>query len=108
MARSVIPSKAIIESESRRASIVPPSRARSELKNVDEKISGSLIPQTLDEMKTDTEFQASWNALKEKGQKKLTARERKRREAALRHLGFKAGAFESKCPWGSLKRAFEP
>merc|ERR1712176_41546 len=37
-----------------------------------------------------------------------TARERKRREAALRHLGFKAGAFESKCPGGSLKRASEP
>eukprot|EP00238_Polyblepharides_amylifera_P008311 CAMPEP_0196588764 /NCGR_PEP_ID=MMETSP1081-20130531/61663_1 /TAXON_ID=36882 /ORGANISM="Pyramimonas amylifera, Strain CCMP720" /LENGTH=380 /DNA_ID=CAMNT_0041911369 /DNA_START=178 /DNA_END=1320 /DNA_ORIENTATION=+ len=49
---------------------------------------GSLIPQTLEEMKSDPELQRITKELQEKGQKQLTKEERTKRRRALEGLGL--------------------
>lgn len=48
----------------------------------------SLIPQTLEEMETDVEFQAAARNLREVGQEALTGVERRQRQRALHNLGL--------------------
>jgi len=66
-----------------------PKRAAT-LKDLRSKDQGSLIPETLKDMETDTEFQINQENLKKLGQKKLTAEERKKRMRALDSLGVPA------------------
>ncbi|CAM9292768.1 unnamed protein product, partial [Chrysoparadoxa australica] len=58
------------------------------LEGLEERTTGSLIPETLVEMETDKDFQLTAAKLKEMGQKKLTLEERKIRRRALQDLGL--------------------
>lgn len=71
------------------------------LRELKAKDGGSLIPETLKEMATDSEFQLNAENLKKMGQKKLTAEEKKKRMRALDSLGVPA--FET-FVGGSLSR----
>ena len=52
------------------------------------KAEGSMVDQTLEDMKNDTEFQATARAYKQKGQAKMTLEEKKARRRALDELGI--------------------
>lgn len=56
------------------------------LAGLQERVKGSLIPQTLQEMEKDKEFQITKANLQNLGQAQLTREERKRRQRALDHL----------------------
>jgi len=65
----------------------PPAKAKF-LKGLKERTQGSLVPQVLDEMAIDKDFQITAAALKKHGQKALTREEKKRRRRALNGLGI--------------------
>ncbi|CAM9664522.1 unnamed protein product [Pylaiella littoralis] len=58
------------------------------LEGLDERTAGSLIPETLQEMEKDEEFQLTAAKLKKMGQRKLTMEEKKMRRRALKDRGL--------------------
>lgn len=76
------------------------------LEGLKERTQGSLIPQTLQEMAADKEFQVTAEQLRKLGQKKLTAEERKKRQRALDQYNVPSFAkvVEQECEGEQLER----